>query len=472
MHANLISNKSYNTNEFNCRLVLVLITCILIVGGTMFGIIYSSEKNKDDDDEGDNDDIKVTCSPGYYLPNDVEQIRSNCKQCSIENCYKCEGSSLEDNCTSCGDNFFPNYNDDQIQSCDIKCKTGGDDQCGECDTETNKCIGCNACFLLKNEECIPNYSMKAYYYAKGYYSKIQIIDITFLDYIVEMSIDDKKVNPASYFTVYDENFHKVYILFDLTGVKSLNRMFDRSDLYSINFTSLFNTENIESMDYMFFSSTKLKSADFSNFNTENTKSFYKMFYSTSLESFDFSYFNMRKAENISGMFDSCSELTFIDFSKTISENLKDISLLFNKCSSLQYVDLANIRAENLVNSSFMFNKCTSLNSIIFPETFNKTSLLDINSMFSSCSKLKELSLANFDSSKVTNMSSLFFNCLNLRSIDLSNFITSNVINMNHMFDYCIVLTSINLGSFDTSKVTDMKNMFYYYFINILRFINV
>ena len=80
-------------------------------------------------------------------------------------------------------------------------------------------------------------------------------------------------------------------------------------------------------------------------------------------------------------------------------------------------------------------------------------------------KVTELDLSNFNTSKVTNMTSMFYDCTRLKRLDVSNFDTSSVTTMNKlnteggMFQNCDALVELDISSFDTSLVTDMHNMF-------------
>ena len=79
-------------------------------------------------------------------------------------------------------------------------------------------------------------------------------------------------------------------------------------------------------------------------------------------------------------------------------------------------------------------------------------------MFAQCSKLTDLNLSNFDTSKVTRMAWMFENT-GLTGIDLSHFDTSQVTDMSGMFYNNPALEWIDVSSFDTSKVTNMEQMF-------------
>jgi surface protein len=64
-------------------------------------------------------------------------------------------------------------------------------------------------------------------------------------------------------------------------------------------------------------------------------------------------------------------------------------------------------------------------------------LTDMSSMFGDCSKLKEIDLASFDTSKVNDMSYMFWKCFGLEQINLTFFDTSNVTDMSAMFGRCL-----------------------------------
>lgn len=80
-------------------------------------------------------------------------------------------------------------------------------------------------------------------------------------------------------------------------------------------------------------------------------------------------------------------------------------------------------------------------------------------MFNQCSKLTELDVSHFNTSKVTNMSRMFQACLNLNSLDLSNFDTSKVTDVTRMFNGNVKLTSINLSKATFNAVTQYDGMF-------------
>jgi surface protein len=83
----------------------------------------------------------------------------------------------------------------------------------------------------------------------------------------------------------------------------------------------------------------------------------------------------------------------------------------------------------------------------------------MSEMFSSCTKLEELNVSNFNTSKVKNMTWMFYNCKSLKKLNLASFDTSNVESMGSMFEWCESLTELDISNFNTSKVKETSGMF-------------
>ena len=134
--------------------------------------------------------------------------------------------------------------------------------------------------------------------------------------------------------------------------------------------------------------------------------------------------------------------------------------MFYNCSKLTELDLSNFDTSKVTNMYGMFYNCSSLTTLDV-SNFNTSNVTNMGFMFSSCSGLTALDVSNFDTSKVTDMSYMFYNCSKLTELDLSNFDTSRVTTMGSMFYNCSKLTELDVSNFDTSKVTDMRFMFRY-----------
>ena len=140
-----------------------------------------------------------------------------------------------------------------------------------------------------------------------------------------------------------------------------------------------------------------------------------------------------KVTNMSGMFQSCNNLTSLDVSGFDTSNVTNMSGMFQSCNKLTSLDVSGFDTSNVTNMAYIFNGCRLLTS---------------------------LDVSGFDTSNVTNMAYMFNACNNLTSLDVSGFNTSKVTNMSYMFNACSKLTSLDASGFDTSKVTNMSYMFY------------
>lgn len=57
----------------------------------------------------------------------------------------------------------------------------------------------------------------------------------------------------------------------------------------------------------------------------------------------------------------------------------------------------------------------------------------MNSMFSSCSRLKTLDIRSFDTSRVFTMGVMFLDCCDLQELDVSNFDLSSAFSIQGIF---------------------------------------
>ena len=67
---------------------------------------------------------------------------------------------------------------------------------------------------------------------------------------------------------------------------------------------------------------------------------------------------------------------------------------------------------------------------------NTSEVTNMASMFSGCTKLKELDLHKFNTLKVTDMDNMFSGCSTLKDLNLSEFFTPNLTSMEGIFNGC------------------------------------
>jgi surface protein len=151
--------------------------------------------------------------------------------------------------------------------------------------------------------------------------------------------------------------------------------------------------------------------------------------------------------SFSALFRNLRELQNVEIASTITTVL-NMSSMFNSCSSLQIVPLFNTAA--VTNMDQMFENNSSLQTA---PLFNTAAVTSMVQMFNGCRNLQTAPL--FNTAAVTSMSSMFNSCSSLQTVPLFN--TAAVTNMSSMFNSCSSLQTLPL--FNTAAVTLMQQMF-------------
>ena len=147
-----------------------------------------------------------------------------------------------------------------------------------------------------------------------------------------------------------------------------------------------------------------------------------------LISVDLSEFNSSNVTNMRNMFKKCKKLKEIKgLNKIITNKVEDMSGMFDQCIELEFLDLSNFNTSKVTDMSYMFNKCIKLKEIKGINKFNTNNVIDMSGMFQQCNQLDDLDLSNFCTSNVNNMGCMFNKCHELKKINgLNNFNTKNV----------------------------------------------
>ena len=257
----------------------------------------------------------IRCNVGHYLPTD-DEIRKECKKCSLDNCEICEGTKSSNICTKCLSDFTPIYESGIVIKCS-DCITGENEKCLTCNYIDDICSGCNSGYFLptddetkkqcqkcsidhcdicegikSNDICIQCeyfYELKFGYCVKRSPSIESIYDITEDGYLIDLInlpegaeildqwIDGEKVTVPEVCPDLATGNHNVIFYLDLNDCSSLSQMFEgKENLISISF-KYFELENIESMSSMLSGCISLTSVDLSNCNCENVNDMNNMF---------------------------------------------------------------------------------------------------------------------------------------------------------------------------------------------------
>lgn len=163
--------------------------------------------------------------------------------------------------------------------------------------------------------------------------------------------------------------------------------------------------------------------------------------------------------NMNQSFCNISTLEKIDFSGFSGSEVTNWSVAFTNCSSLKEVNFGKIDFSKTTTMASMFNG-TAIESIDLSEVKTSSKLTNVASMFSNCTKLKNVTIGtNFDTSNVSNFGSMFANTKVLETLDEENLkVTDKARSVSYMFSNC-ALSEINVDSWDTSNITDMSCLF-------------
>lgn len=156
-------------------LKIILIVVSVVVGtGVCLSVVYYVFIKKKEEDDTEKNNSNDNSSPERYIQTfskskisyKCTDILANCKECKelSRNLASKPGEETpqENNavssivCTSCADNYYPLYNEDNvIIFCNKICETGNLDFCKTCDEENqNQCGTCNYGYYIPSDDMI------------------------------------------------------------------------------------------------------------------------------------------------------------------------------------------------------------------------------------------------------------------------------------------------------------------------------
>lgn len=195
--------------------------------------------------------------------------------------------------------------------------------------------------------------------------------------------------------------------------------------------------------------------------------------------------NMRNLAGWScaGIFNGCSSMTYFDVSKWNTSTWTALNSMFAG-TSIESIDLSGwVSAKNsydgknhTLNLRSMFSGCSKLKQVIGLEKILDSSVNDVTSLFKDCKSLTDIScLANCDFSNVTNIDRIFQGCTQLTTIDFNILSNSNFSKLQYMGyafrdcsnltrvifpknQNCIALRSVIGSLAGTKNLTDIENL--------------
>ena len=158
-------------------------------------------------------------------------------------------------------------------------------------------------------------------------------------------------------------------------------------------------------------------------------------------------------------FTNCTNLiTINNIENLYTCNVTNMNAMFGSANKLKDLNLSNFDVSNVTSMINMFMNCSLLSNIIL-DNWDVKNVTDMTGMFAMCTSIATLDLDGWNTENLTCTSHMFLSCTALSSLSLKDFDTSNVTDMEAMFARCISLRSLDLSSFNTQSATNMKTMF-------------
>lgn len=213
---------------------------------------------------------------------------------------------------------------------------------------------------------------------------------------------------------------------NVSKVTNMEQMFCGCDvLHNIGDLSMWNVEKVETMLAMFKNCTNLSSIGAC------------------------SNWNMKNATDLHCMFEGCVKISGIDTSKWNPSSCTNMSFMFYSCSSLGEIDVSNWDVSKVTNFDHFASHANLKRKGI--ENWKTTSATNMNALFHNCAE-EELDLSGFDVSKNQFFCQMFENSPNLKRVKgLNKWNTSSGLGFDEMFGRCSKLEEVDLSSFNTTK---------------------
>ena len=211
----------------------------------------------------------------------------------------------------------------------------------------------------------------------------------------------------------------------------------------------------------FQSCHQLTTLDFSECNGSEYDSLSYTFYGCdALTSIEWGECAFPNVTTLSNTFRVCSALTSLDLSPFEGAPITGLSSTFYSCIALTSLDLSPFAGAPITTLDSAFNGCDALTSIEWGECAfpNVTTL---SSTFYNCRALTSLDLSPFEGAPITGLSSTFYNCRALTSLDLSPFAGAPITTLDSTFYNCRALTSLNLSPLAGTSITNFSYAFHY-----------
>ena len=244
------------------------------------------------------------------------------------------------------------------------------------------------------------------------------------------------------------------------NLQNMDYMFQTAgDYYNGDYinVSIFSSPSLTSMERT-FNLIQFKHVDITGLKTSKVTNMMELFRNANkvVEIIGMEYLDTRNITNMDYMFGGMYGLTSFDATHLNTKNVTSMNYTFYQFERVEDFDATHLDTKNVTSMKYAFADMKTLTYLDLSK-LNTSKVTDMEGMvqnFSTAGMNERTLLINgIDTSKVTNMKNMFYNS-KMQTLNLSSWNTSSLVNMNSMFSNCSNLGTLYLNNADLSKVED------------------
>lgn len=132
--------------------------------------------------------------------------------------------------------------------------------------------------------------------------------------------------------------------------------------------------------------------------------------------------------------------------------------MFYSCTALREINSSEWNTSAITDMGSMFFECFSI-QVLDGSTWNTSLVTSFNTMLRACNSLIEVKCSGWNTSSLNNIGNFALGCTSLIKIDVSSWNVSNVTTLTNAFNGCWSLPKINIGGWTLTNATSLSGMF-------------
>lgn len=173
------------------------------------------------------------------------------------------------------------------------------------------------------------------------------------------------------------------------------------------------------------------------------------------------FINCDKLTDITGLFQTCENLTDVDLEPLFKGDIQKVTCLFKECKSIKNVDLTPLANKTKITAlDTLLQWMVSLESVDLTPLGNLVNVNSFQSFMEGDKLIKEIDLSWLSNlNNVTTFQYAFSGCSGLTEVVLPHLNISKTVNLGVMFNGCTSLERIDFNDLVPSKVGSFDRIF-------------